>query len=437
MKRVRPRSKPAGELGRARVRRARPRRARRRRPPSAAHRADGREGHRIPARLREAGDAARRRRAGARRRLDRAGRGRAGSADRDFRAAARSTPCGSPGISATATPTCRSSATRSASAAITCWRRCCAASARMLAPLEAPFDPEAGAPHGHMGTIMARKKSACGSRLLRSSPRERATPEASERAKDDRIPAIAAKPALRATLSQDDGETAAASALYRLMAWLSPAFPVGAFSYSSGIEWAVEAGDIKDAETLQGLARASCWPRAAASATRCCSRMRIARRAAATTRRLRAVAELAAAFAPSKERHLETTAQGNAFVEATRAAWPCAALDRLKAVWDGPVAYPVAVAVAAAGHGIALEPALAAYPASRRRQLGLRRRAADPARPDATASACWPRWSRSSPRPRSARSRPRSTISARPPSAPTSPARGTRRSTRGCSGAER
>ena len=28
------------------------------------------------------------------------------------------------------------------------------------------------------------------------------------------------------------------------MAWLSPAYPVGAFSYSSGIEWAVEAGDI-------------------------------------------------------------------------------------------------------------------------------------------------------------------------------------------------
>ena len=41
-------------------------------------------------------------------------------------------------------------------------------------------------------------------------------------------------------------------ALYRLMAWLSPAYPVGAFSYSSGIEWAVEAGDIKDADTLRG-----------------------------------------------------------------------------------------------------------------------------------------------------------------------------------------
>src|SRR5438552_8430175 len=37
------------------------------------------------------------------------------------------------------------------------------------------------------------------------------------------------------------------SALYRLMAWLSPAYPIGAFSYSSGIEWVVEAVDITDA----------------------------------------------------------------------------------------------------------------------------------------------------------------------------------------------
>ena len=42
----------------------------------------------------------------------------------------------------------------------------------------------------------------------------------------------------------------AAAALYRLMTWLSPSFPVGAFAYSSGLEWAVEAGDIKDAATL-------------------------------------------------------------------------------------------------------------------------------------------------------------------------------------------
>ena len=46
-------------------------------------------------------------------------------------------------------------------------------------------------------------------------------------------------------------ETESPAALYRLMAWLSPSYPVGAFSYSSGIEWAVEAGDINGAKTLQ------------------------------------------------------------------------------------------------------------------------------------------------------------------------------------------
>ena len=144
------------------------------------------------------------------------------------------------------------------------------------------------------------------------------------------------------------------------MAWLSPSFPVGAFSYSSGIEWAVEAGDIADAATLR------CWLCVVlAEGGAFCDAVFFvhAHRAVETNgdKPLRDVAELAAAFAPSKERHLETTAQGRAFVEATRAAWPCAALDRLAAIWDGPVAYPVAVGVAAAGHGIAAAPALNAY----------------------------------------------------------------------------
>jgi len=149
-------------------------------------------------------------------------------------------------------------------------------------------------------------------------------------------------------------------ALYRLMAWLSPAYPVGAFSYSSGIEWAVETADIKDAATLKrwlatviGEGGGFCDAVFFVHAHRAVE--------VNDDTALREVAELAAAFAPSKERHLETTAQGRAFVEATRAAWPCAALDRLAAVWDGPVAYPVAVGVAAAGHGVAREPALGAY----------------------------------------------------------------------------
>src|SRR5580692_10014697 len=55
--------------------------------------------------------------------------------------------------------------------------------------------------------------------------------------------------ALRRSLTS--AETLSHEALYRLMIWLSPAYPVGAFSYSSGIEWAVEAGDITDAATLR------------------------------------------------------------------------------------------------------------------------------------------------------------------------------------------
>jgi urease accessory protein len=149
-------------------------------------------------------------------------------------------------------------------------------------------------------------------------------------------------------------------ALYRLMAWLSPAYPVGAFSYSSGIEWAVESGDIKDAATLRGWLTVIM-----AEGGGFCDAVFFAHVHRAATagddKALREVAELAAAFAPSKERHLETTAQGRAFVEATRAAWPCAALDRLAAVWDGAVAYPIAVGVAAAGHGVAIEAALNAY----------------------------------------------------------------------------
>jgi urease accessory protein len=154
--------------------------------------------------------------------------------------------------------------------------------------------------------------------------------------------------------------TRASGALYRLMAWLSPAYPVGAFSYSSGLEWAVEAGDVRDATTLkQWLAVII------GEGSGCCDAVLLihAHRAiiANDDTALAAVAELGAAFAPSRERFLETTAQGRAFFETTRAAWSCAALDRLASVWDGPLAYPVSVGVAAAGHDIPVEEAVAAF----------------------------------------------------------------------------
>jgi urease accessory protein len=161
-------------------------------------------------------------------------------------------------------------------------------------------------------------------------------------------------------LRGNERESAAPAALYRLLAWLSPAYPVGAFAYSSGIEWAVEAGDIKNAQTLQNWIEALLR-----DGPGFCDAVLFvhAYRAIDTDDRpaLRDIAELAAALAPSKERQLETTTQGNAFVDATQKTWPCAALETLKTVWDGPVAYSLAVAVAAAGHAVPLEPALATF----------------------------------------------------------------------------
>ena len=210
-----------------------------------------------------------------------------------------------------------------------------------------------------------------------------------------------------------------AAALYRLMAWLSPAYPIGAFSYSSGIEWAVEAGDISDAMSLRRWLTVMI-----AEGGGFCDAVFFvhAHRAAAggDDAALRAVAELAAAFAPSKERHLETTAQGRAFLDTTRAAWPCAALDRLLAVWDGAVALPVAVGVACAGHGVPLAPALHAYLHALAANLisaGVRLVPLGQTDGQRVLAALEPVL----PRPRSGRSPRRSTRSAAPRSAPTSP----------------
>jgi len=150
------------------------------------------------------------------------------------------------------------------------------------------------------------------------------------------------------------------AALYRLMTWMSPACPVGAYSYSGGLEWAVEADDIHDADSLTGwlttmIRQGSVFCDAAIF----CHVHRAAARG--DDQALAAAAELAAALTGSKERFLETTAQGQAFLQIAQSAWATPALDRLTSAWDGPLAYPVAVAATCAGHRIALIPALHAF----------------------------------------------------------------------------
>ena len=141
------------------------------------------------------------------------------------------------------------------------------------------------------------------------------------------------------------------AALIRLMTWLSPAFPVGAFSYSHGIERAVHDSHILDKATLQIwledlLAHGSLWNDAVLFAA--------AWRASETVA-LDEIILLGKAMAGSSERYTETTLQGGAFQQAA-GHW---AGNRTDAADDRP--YPVAVAVVAARNAVDLESALAAY----------------------------------------------------------------------------
>jgi len=151
-----------------------------------------------------------------------------------------------------------------------------------------------------------------------------------------------------------------AAALYRLMTWLSPAFPVGAFSYSSGIEWAVEAGDIVDAASLRDWLASML-----ADGAGFCDGVLLchAHRAASSRDEagLRNTAELASAFVASRERQLETSAQGRAFIEIARAAWNCDGLDRMISWCGGAIVYPVAVGLVSAAHAIPLAPTMHAF----------------------------------------------------------------------------
>lgn len=148
------------------------------------------------------------------------------------------------------------------------------------------------------------------------------------------------------------------AALYRLMVWLSPSYPVGAFSYSHGIEWLVETGAIHDHTTLAAwIADLLVLGTGRNDAILFAESWRTAQKPDELAR----IAELASAFAGSSERALESEMQGDAFCEVTRRTWASPALDHLATRYPHPICYPVAVGVAAADHGIALAPALRAY----------------------------------------------------------------------------
>ncbi len=133
--------------------------------------------------------------------------------------------------------------------------------------------------------------------------------------------------------------------LLRLMAWLSPAFPTGAYAYSHGLEWAVDAGDIKDGPSLElwlsDLLRFGSGRNDAILA-------RCAHRAARDPAALADIAEMARAICAGAERLGETIGQGNAFLLAARPWTPGDFLAGL-----GDIAYPVAVGALSGRHAIA------------------------------------------------------------------------------------
>jgi urease accessory protein len=136
-----------------------------------------------------------------------------------------------------------------------------------------------------------------------------------------------------------------------LTIWLSPSFPVGAFAYSHGLEWAVEAGDVSDEATLvawlrdlieHGSVRTDAVLLAEAfRATQALDRAALAD-----------VNALALALSPSSERRLETAQQGRSFIEAIAAAWPASGLAEPRSALGDEIAYPIAVGLACAAHEI-------------------------------------------------------------------------------------
>jgi len=138
-----------------------------------------------------------------------------------------------------------------------------------------------------------------------------------------------------------DAGTADAATIMRLLTWLSPAFPTGAYAYSHGLEWAVETHDICDGESLRVWLDAVIAHGSARTDT---ILLRHAHRSANDPGTLRDIAALALASAACRERYVEALAQGRAFLRAA-AEWGVPELPE-----DTP--YAVAVGAMAGSHGI-------------------------------------------------------------------------------------
>ena len=143
--------------------------------------------------------------------------------------------------------------------------------------------------------------------------------------------------------------------LIKLLTWLSPAFPTGAYAYSHALEWAVEAGDVRTEHDLRAWLDDVLRHGSGRSDAIILRHAHAARDPVA----LAEVAELAAAAQPAYERRAETFGQGDAFAIAAE-VWGAPLLAGLRASGQ-PIAYPVAVGALAAAHNVAVDPAALAF----------------------------------------------------------------------------
>lgn len=151
--------------------------------------------------------------------------------------------------------------------------------------------------------------------------------------------------------------------LLKLLTWLSPSFPVGSYTYSHGIEYAVESGLVKDRKSLTGWVETILlYGAGQTDAVLFTHAYRAARNQdEALVRRVFVLAEV---LRGSKEMALEASAQGMAFMKMLHRVWPDDRLDHLQlelSAMQRQPAYPVIVAFATALHQIPLVTALNAY----------------------------------------------------------------------------
>jgi urease accessory protein len=152
------------------------------------------------------------------------------------------------------------------------------------------------------------------------------------------------------------------SQLLLLLNWMSPAFPIGAYAYSHGLEWAIEDGQVESADDVESwiaevITRGSGWNDAVLFAQEY---------------QTRNMNELALALCSSRERYLETTQLGAAFMIAAdifaqsktplrRSAPPPPQWGEVPEGRRGALAYPIAAARACKFMGVELNHALLAF----------------------------------------------------------------------------